>query len=1290
MKHSLLPIGKVGFFSLVLLSYILAGFLPLGESQLAYANDDNKAQASVLAQQAKDAVKKNDLAGALLHFEKAHKLDPKNQNYLHSAAMISKALQKHDDALEYFLKAVSLAAKAKNRKDITLYNKEIATLRSVNPPWVNAQTGKAAYYSPKKKRVVGMWSRMMQGAGQAMAKGDVAQAIKLSTRALKTAEDNLGADHYITMVNQRDLAIIKYQSGKADEALTDLKKAEELGSKILSPLHPDVLAILSLQADILDSQSKIAEGLDVRKDIYNKYIDKKGIGKKHLHSIKAGLNLARSYINLSRDKEAQSLLSGFCHKIKSTMGAYANELAECLTLLATVQDRMGNLDIGIATYKRVEMVQKLSMAANDPAILSTRVERAELLRRLGKYKEANEILDAVLASGVDENQRVMVDAKERLVRVLEDIGKNDQAEKLIREVLAFEKKSYNDTHPNVLSAQDKLASILRRNGDFGEAEELYKASLSGYRKIFGEDNQATLNVMNNLGLTLENAGLYDEAEPLLRLTVGVTRKKMGDNHPTTLAFMNNLALLYESQGIFDKAEPLYNQAIESATETLGEDHPDVIAFVNNLAYLALLQRDYDKASPLFEKVLQSWVKTLGESHQKTLKGMNNLARVRHHQGRFEEAEKLFLKALDLRTKLLGVKHMDVLRSMHDLGALYREMKRYDEAEKLLLEALKLDDEVLGPQHPYTFETVNTLAGVYEDKGETEQAYEISKMGFERRTKFLNRMLWATGDNAREGYIRLHRPELVNYLALLAKIEDTAEGGKQVLEVGLQRKGLMLKITSEIRQIAKMAKNPQLDEIGKQLTATRKELASLTLSGPREETKGRHLEVLHELENKVDMLQLKLGDASKRFRRSVSKLTTNEIVANLPEEAALVDYLVYKVEGESRLMAAVVTIDDGEPNYSLVAFEDNMEAIHLAIRDYRTIIQDEDADDDELLEVGMQAYDMVWKPLNDALGERNVVYLVPDGMLNILPFNALVNEDEEYLAKSLDLHILTSSRDLIPIDVPKADGGLMILAGPDYDTDKVGDQQTIQKIKGKRASSVSNGLRSFSGMRGLKFDPLPGAEKEGKLIMKQVANKNKKNQIFIKMDAQELVVQNVKEPPEILHIATHGFFLKPDDSLRKRLLKLARGAALQMPPPGDNPLLRSGLAFAGINGKAQFLGEIDTDNDGVLTALEVLALDLSGTQLAVLSACETGLGEIHEGEGVYGLRRSFQEAGVESVIASLWEVSDAGTQALMTRLYSKLNEGKTPHVALREARMEMMDSGQWSYPYVWSAFMLVGK
>jgi CHAT domain-containing protein len=183
---------------------------------------------------------------------------------------------------------------------------------------------------------------------------------------------------------------------------------------------------------------------------------------------------------------------------------------------------------------------------------------------------------------------------------------------------------------------------------------------------------------------------------------------------------------------------------------------------------------------------------------------------------------------------------------------------------------------------------------------------------------------------------------------------------------------------------------------------------------------------------------------------------------------------------------------------------------------------------------------------------------------------------------------------------------------------------------------------------------------------------------------------MKTPPEVLHVATHGFFLKADENLKKRLLKAQRGTETHIPPPGDNPLLRAGLAFAGINTNAPFLGEIETTNDGVLTALEVLDLNLSGTKLVVLSACETGLGEIHEGEGVYGLRRAFQEAGVAEVVSSLWEVSDAGTQALMTDFYDRLLAGEPAREALRNTQLDMIDSPQWGYPYVWSAFMIVGS
>ena len=231
-------------------------------------------------------------------------------------------------------------------------------------------------------------------------------------------------------------------------------------------------------------------------------------------------------------------------------------------------------------------------------------------------------------------------------------------------------------------------------------------------------------------------------------------------------------------------------------------------------------------------------------------------------------------------------------------------------------------------------------------------------------------------------------------------------------------------------------------------------------------------------------------------------------------------------------------------------------------------------------------------------------------------------------------------------------------------------------------------------KGLKVKVMSGRDKnkEGEVIEEVVGDKERSTTFFTRAAAEEKELRsyNAEKVPEILHIATHGFFLKEQERLAKRIMGMQRGSQNPIPPPADNPLLRAGLAFAGLNPNAPLLGEIDTDNDGVLTAMEVLSLNLTGTRLVILSACETGLGEVHEGEGVYGLRRSFQEAGVDSVINSFWEVSDDGTQLLMTKFYDKYLDGIPPREAMREARLEMVEDFRWSSPFYWGAFAMVGR
>ncbi|MEO5332115.1 MAG: tetratricopeptide repeat protein [Magnetococcus sp. YQC-5] len=1286
-----------GIVNIIVLTFFLVGVI--GQPLHAQAKDQSPpatTQNSVAdeVRLAKEAVAKNNLTDALDHFVKASQLAPDNQDYLHSAAMLSRSLGKTEQALTFFLKAVRLAGNTKKHTDVAVYNEAILQLASVMPDWVNEKINQASAFPPDKGQSVETWSKITQESAALMTKGDLTQAKQRAIQALELAQTDFGPNHYAVLASMRDLAVLHYQTGAIDDANTALEKTITLSNSILGATHPETLKVQSLQADLLEAKSELTQAIELRKAILKGW--ETGLGQDHPSTLSAGLALARLLLNTGHWHQALSWLENSCGKFTTILGSWHPMGAECLTLTATGLTRQGDLKGALSRYEQAATIHEAALPQGDPVALTARIEAAELVRREGRFNDARQALEEILtmAQKASATQSVL-DAKGALAQVFEDAGEYDKAEPLLLEVLAGEKNTLGPDHPNLLATQNKLAGVYRRQGRLAEAEKLYASVLDGYRKLLGTEHQASITLMNNLGLVFENEGLYDEAEPLLRASMKSSRKLMGEDHPETLATLNNLALLHESQGNFDQAEPLYQNAINLSSKKLGEKHPDTIAFVNNLTYLTLLRQNYQAAAPLFEQVLAQWTETYGLAHQKTLKAMNNLARVRHNLGDKETAEQLFKKTLELRKSVLGERHMDVLRTMHDLGALYGETGRHTEAEQLLQKTLELDEQVLGRQHPYTFETLNTLATVLEskkDKKSLQAAFALRQEGFKRRTEFLNRMLWATGDNAREGYVRLHRDELNDYLAALI-FQDPAIGGREILEVGLARKGLLLKITSEIRQVMQMTKNPQLELIGRRLTGARKKLAALTLSGPTPETGENHLQIIHDLEESVNQLQMDLGRVSKRFRRSVTPLSVEQLVPHLPDGAVLVDFLTYTSRGKNRLIAGVLRKENGQTIFEMVPYRTDMEEIQKVIVDYRTIIQEENVDEDDLIKAGQETFDAIWMPIKRALGKSKAIYLVPDGMLNILPFNALIDEDGVYLAKSLDLHILTSSRDLLPAESNQATGGLLILAGPDYNSDKVVNRQVIQAIEGKRSATgeLKEGMRAFSqGMRGLHFDPLPGAEKEGKLIISQAKDLKKEKQIFLQFDAQEKVIQSIQQPPEILHIATHGFFLKADDSLKKRLLKMQRGGDLQIPPPGDNPLLRSGLAFAGINGNAGFLGEIDTQNDGVLTALEVLSLDLTGTQLTVLSACETGLGEIHEGEGVYGLRRAFQEAGVQSVIASLWEVSDAGTQALMTGLYQHLLAGKSPHEALREARQHLMDSKEWSYPYIWSAFMLVGK
>jgi CHAT domain-containing protein/Tfp pilus assembly protein PilF len=1132
------------------------------------------------------------------------------------------------------------------------------------------------------------WKRLYDDATQQFQSGQLDAGLQVAQQARLFADEKFGFKDERTLRSYlllasfyEELSLLEEANATYQEALTVTMEQQGTNSHVL--------------LDILDQYgrffSKIGE-YEMADVVYEKSYLLSGdlLGVQDPRTTYRLQTLGNNDVSLKRYDLAENRLRDALEIFETTLGRENINTVNVLGDIAQFYLAQGELRPAVKPLEEAYALRVSIQGENELDTLETKEDLAQLYRQLGRFDEAEPMFLEVVSAAESQlgvADPLTIEAKSHLAELYENVNNFEEALRLYQEVYETDLQILGESHPNVASDLNNLAGIYRRIGELQQAETSYRRALEIMTAALGEKAPQTIPIMNNLALILESQGLYDEAEPLYQKALGYSEELQGEKHPTSLALNNNIAMLYEAQGDFARAELTYQRVITLNKLVFGETHPNTVASINNLAYLYLVDQKPEQAEESFKEAFEIWSELYGEKHQDTLKALNNVGRVQHQLGEMDAAEETLNRALELRMELFGGKeHEDVLRSMNDIALLYVDLGREDDALELFQETLELQETVLGEHHPYTFETLNNLANLQYDLGNLEEAYEVRRVGYDRRNEFLNRILWVAGDNTRQSYIRLYRPELDAYIRLLIELDDERTA-REMFDISLKRKGLLLKITSETQQVVRMADSPELNAITEELTAARKELAALTLSGPTPETRNNFPQMVSELENKVNNLQLKLGETSALFRESVREISVDEVIDSVGDDHALVDFFAYKSEDDEWSLSAVV-VNDGELyfyNYEeLEAFQD----LIMELRDY---MMDVTVVEDDIKPLSQELYEMLWDPLNEFLDGKEDIYLIPDSVLNVLPFDTLVDFDDTYLIQTLNLRWISSARDLATEPLEPVEGEVLIMAGPDYDSDDIATSPEATKISGKRSATVNSGIRMGNGLRGLNFGPLPGAEKEGEVI--QGVTRDGRNTVFItKRAAEEVELRNYNQTkvPEILHIATHGFFLKEQEKLAKRIMSMTRGGQTPVPPPADNPLLRAGLAFSGLNANAPLLGEIDTDNDGVLTAMEVLGLNLTGTRLVILSACETGLGEIHEGEGVYGLRRSFQEAGVDSVINSFWEVADDGTQLLMIKFYGKYLEGMPPREAMREARLEMVEDFRWSAPFYWGAFAMVGR
>ena len=633
----------------------------------------------------------------------------------------------------------------------------------------------------------------------------------------------------------------------------------------------------------------------------------------------------------------------------------------------------------------------------------------------------------------------------------------------------------------------------------------------------------------------------------------------------------------------------------------------------------------------------------------------------YQQGKYNEAIPLAEQALAIRKQQLGDNHPDTAQSLNNLAGLYQSQGRYSEAEPLYKEALFIFKQQLGNNHPDVAQTLNNLATLYWNQGKYPEADELFSQGLQVEEYNFSQNLIAGDEFQKQAYIAIYSGTIDTVISRsLQSIPNNSEATRLALKTILQRKGRILDVLSNSLQILRQQVNdPQSQELLTQFIATRTQYANLIFEKLEDFPSPEiYRQKLAELDTKAKQLEDQISRRSAEFRSLSQPITLEGIQKLIPANAALVEIVRYRPFNPK----APENQRFGNPRYAVYILYPNgdIKAKDLGeakpIDDKLIYFRDNLADAEtplpQLQKSARQLDEILMQPIRQLLGNTKTILLSPDAALNLIPFEALVDENNQYLVENYHITYLTSGRDLLRLkDKFASQQSPLIVADPFY---------------GKAGEKVALTLSEFT------FPGLPGTEEEAKAIKNILPQAT----VLTGSQATENAVKQAKKP-NILHIATHGFF-KPERNPGERNSPL-QGERNVI----ENPLLRSGLILAGVT-----IGQSAGD-DGVLTALEITGLNLVGTKLVVLSGSKTGLGDISVGEGIYGLRRAFVIAGAESQLISLWNVSDQATKDLMVAYYGRLIKGEGRSEALRQIQLEMLKSENYQHPFYWASFIPSG-
>lgn len=1114
-------------------------------------------------------------------------------------------------------------------------------------------------------------------------------AKKLHIEALTIFENAVGKDHPDFASTICFLGEINYSEGMYKQAADYFLACKNIRENTIGKSHPDYALTLNNLGLLYDnigdydrSESYYLECMNIQEVI---------LGKDHPdYAITLG-NLGQLHSNKGKYEKAE-YYNLECRKLcEIALGKDHPTYATSLNNLGVLYLKMGKYSEIEALFIECKDVREKIIGKSHPQYASIMSSLGAYYEFKGQYEKAElyylECKD-IYEKNLGEEHFEYAISLNNLGLLNKTIGKYDVAASYYSSSKRIIENTFGKNHPNYAMILLSMGQLSEVTGNYDEAELHYFECKDIYEKTYGKNHPDYATTLASLGFLYYSIGDYEKAEKNYLDCQAIYETTLGKDHPSYASVLQYLGSLYESMGQYSKAEMYYLKGKDIVEISLGRDH---IYYASALHYLGGLFEStgkYEAAVSLYTECKDILSKTLDKFHPDYATTINNLGGLYCNLGQYENAEGCYLECKYIYEKTLGKDHPDYATTLGSLGQLYFLMGYYTKAERYYIKCAGIYENTLGKEHPMFVTVAFSLGVLYESIGRYMEAESYIDAAMRTSHKKIHQSVLFLSEKDLGEYLKKESIQLDNIPIYLHSGHFSSRMAELAYDDALFQKGFLQTAARRLNTLT--ATNQEADSLS-QLLASHRHRISREYTKPKV---ARNVEIT-ELEERANAIEGQLARLVYGYAEAIQQVNWREVQASLKPNEIAIEFLRFKISRDTVLYGALLLRKGMEfPVYLKLCDERDFGTLMIqSIERRESYVNQLYSASERGIELSKKQvrslYDLLWRPVEPYLMGVRTVYYANAGLLHRINLGAINLALDTVLANRYTLVELGSTRSLVVQEkVNMANNQALVMGGINYDNGKKAQPATVFDIDSMahaQQSEVTFSRTSIDSTFKEYWGTLPYSGKEADTIG-LLLQKSKIPSLLLKgyNATEEAFYKSVRHngtSPRIIHLATHGYFLPDPKSTGKESI----GSVFRL---SEHPLIRSGLILAGGN-QAWMTGQSDAlgQEDGILTAYEISRLNLTGTELVVLSACETGLGDIQGNEGVYGLQRAFKIAGVRYVIMSLWQVPDQQSSIFMTTFYQRwLEQGISIPEAFRQTQAEMRKKG-WSH-HQWAGFVLL--